>query len=103
MDGEIRPNPNYGKESDSVVTIPATFKTAPKSGKSLIYTVYGEDLVLPIKQVVGHSDTHVCITEWIAGKKIEEGKLPPEAVQDGAEDRGDAYEPPPHDDTDIQY
>jgi len=101
----IRPNPSFdGKDSDAVVTFPATFKTAPKSGKSLVYISFGKDIVFPIKHVVGHSDTEVCVTAWIANKKHINDELPPEASKillDAGEDRGDSWEPPPHDDTDV--
>lgn len=101
---DIRPNPAFdGKDSDPVVTFPATFKKAPKTGKSLIYTIFGLDVIFPIKHVVGHSDTEVCVTSWIANKKHVNEELPPEASRillDGA-DQGDAWEPPPYDDTDI--
>jgi hypothetical protein len=92
----IRPNPHYnGKESDAVITFPGTFKTAPKSGKSLIYKLFDKDVVFPIKHVVGHSDNEVCVTAWIANKKHINDELPLEASRillDGTEDRGDSWE-----------
>lgn len=93
----LRPNPEYdGKESDPVVSFPAKFKTKPKSGKSLIYTIFGQDVVFPIKHVVGHSESEVCVSSWIANKKHINDELPLEAsrILLDAADQGDAWEPP---------
>jgi hypothetical protein len=100
----IRPNPKYnGKESDPIVTFPAKFVKAPKTGKSLVYEIFGQEVLFPITHVVGHSESEVVVTTWIANTKLEEGKLPSEAgsILAANADHGDAWEPPLEDD--VQF
>jgi hypothetical protein len=102
----FKPNPHYnGKESDPVVAIPARFIKAPKTGRSLIYEIFGQEIVFPKKQVVGHTQDEVTVTCWIANTKLEAGEFPSQvgSILAANADQGDAWEPPPHDDTDVQY
>jgi len=71
----FRANPDYDHDDDPTVTIPATYKRKPQSGKELIYVIGGQDVMFPIKHVAGQTAESVTVTEWIAEKKIKSGEL----------------------------
>jgi hypothetical protein len=101
-------NEKFKQKDSTLVEIPGTFKSAPKSGRSLIFIVDGMDVVFPIGHVAGWTDSTFEITDWIAGKKVEEGLLAasflgPPSGQYASDEEFNEANPPPIDDDGIPF
>lgn len=88
-----RMNEGYkGNPEDQTVTIPAKFKTKPKTGKSLGYEIDGKVIFFPIGHVKSQTADEVEVTAWVADQKIDQGEIAPELVCYGDSPVSDANE-----------
>jgi hypothetical protein len=108
--GGRRENPEYKTKDKDMPPVKIEARFLRKQGRAWLYQLTEDgvevgELYLPPSQVHSSDKNFVWISKWIAEQKIKDGKLQPEQViwKEHDEARGDAWEPPPSDSTDVEY